>query len=279
MWVDLQSSRGSRRFRVIKWLSVTLHNHEGCSGESQRLDGAEVVKTIAILRTPAMELIVTDEVNQASKGHSPLRKDQVPDPFQTSHGMLARLGADSRSPEWSKFLKHYSPFIAGQICQYPLLKDWEDDIIQEVLIAVAQSIPHWKPGMPGGFRCWLRSTTRHRILEALRKSQRFPMTVAQIQSLESELAQWEDPASRASQQWDDEHDQYLLSRAMGRVRRRVDPKTWAIFEELQFKEKLPAQVAMAMGISVGSVYSITARVMRLLREEVADLQGLTSAAD
>ncbi len=222
---------------------------------------------------------MTPESNRPPNGHDHVKHDQVQDPFQTSHGMLNRLGADSQSAEWSKFLKLYSPFIAGQICKYPLLKDWEDDIVQEVLMAVAQSIPHWKPGMPGGFRRWLRSTTRHRILEALRKSKRFPMTVAQIQSLESELAQWEDPASLASQRWDEEHDQYLLSRAMGRVKRRVDPKTWAVFEELQFKEKLPAQVATSMGISVGSVYSITSRVMRLLREEVADLQGVPSAID
>ncbi len=49
-------------------------------------------------------------------------------------------------------------------------------------------------GHAGGFRCWLRTTTRHRIMETLRKSQRFPMTVAQIQNLEAELSQWEDPA-------------------------------------------------------------------------------------
>ncbi len=187
---------------------------------------------------PAVELIVSSEGVRAQNVNG-----EVKDSFQTSHGMLTRLGADSQSPEWSKFLKLYLPFIAGQIRKYPLLKDWEDDIIQEVLMAVAGSIPHWKPGMPGGFRCWLRMTTRHRILETLRKSKRFPMTPAQIESLECELSQWEDPASLASQQWDEEHDQYLLSRAMRRVRRRVDPKTWAVFEELQLNEKSPAQVA------------------------------------
>lgn len=228
--------------------------------------------------THVMEVIVTLDINPATHGHDQ-KSDQLNDPFQTSHGMLARLGSDRQSPEWSKFLELYLPFMAGQIRKYPLLKDWEDDILQDVLMAVAQSLPNWSPGMPGGFRCWLRTTTKHRILETLRKSQRFPITVAQIQSLETELAQWEDPASRVAQQWDEEHDEYLLGRAMVRVRRRVDPKTWAVFEELWLKEKTPAQVASAMGISVGSVYSITARVMRLLREEVADLQGVSSAVD
>ena len=163
--------------------------------------------------------------------------------------------------------------------QVSLAEGWEDDIIQEVLMAVAQSIPNWQPGMPGGFRLWLRTTTKYRILETLRKSQRFPVTVAQIEHLESELSQWENPASRASQEWDEEHDQFLLGRVIRRVRRRIDPKTWAVFEELQLKGKSPAQVASAMSITVGSAYSITARVMRLLREEMADLQGLPSAAD
>ena len=227
-------------------------------------------------KTIALDMVVSpmNDRNEQPRGNG-----QVKDPFQTSHGMLNRLGADSQSPEWSKFLKLYLPFIAGQIRKYPLLKDWEDDIIQEVLMAVAQSIPNWQPGMPGGFRSWLRTTTRYRILETLRKSQRFPVTVAQIQHLEAELSQWEDPASRASQQWDEEHDQFLLSRVIRRVRRRVDPKTWAVFEELRLKGKSPAQVASTMSISIGSVYSITARVMRLLREEMADLQGLPSAAD
>ncbi len=109
------------------------------------------------------------------------------------------------------------------------------------------------------------------------KIPRFPITLAQIQELEAELATWEDPHSRVSQQWDAEHDEYLLGRAMDRVKRRVDPKTWAVFEELRFKQQTPAQVASAMGISVGSIYSITARVMRLLREEVDELQGIGSA--
>lgn len=201
------------------------------------------------------------------------------DPFQTSHGMLSRLGADGQSPEWSKFLTLYSPFIAAQIRRYPLLRDWQDDILQDVLMAVAQSLPNWQPGMPGGFRCWLRTTTRHRILETLRKSERFPATVAQIQNLETELKHWEDAASRASMEWDEEHDQFLFSRAMKRVRQRVDAKTWAVFEELHLKGRASTEVASSMGISIGAVYSITARVMRFLREEVADLQGLASALD
>ncbi len=84
--------------------------------------------------------------------------------------MLSRLGSDRQSPEWPKFMKLYLPFIAAQIRKYPILQDWTDDVIQDVLMVVSQTIPNWQPGMPGGFRSWLRTTTRHRILETLRKS-------------------------------------------------------------------------------------------------------------
>lgn len=72
--------------------------------------------------------------------------------------------------------------------------------------------------------------------------------------------------------WDEEWEKNLLSAALERVKRRVDPGQFQIFD-LYCTEGWPVlKVAQTLGVSVGRVYLAKHRVGRLLRKELSSLK-------
>ena len=70
-----------------------------------------------------------------------------------------------------------------------------------------------------------------------------------------------------------EHERELFDLACERVRRRVQPHTWAAFVETGRNGRGAAEVARGLGMPVGSVYQATYSVTRLLKREVEALEG------
>ncbi|PYJ80684.1 MAG: hypothetical protein DME22_23560 [Verrucomicrobia bacterium] len=72
--------------------------------------------------------------------------------------------------------------------------------------------------------------------------------------------------------WDEEWEKNLLTAALERIKRLVDPEQFQIFD-LYCLEQWPAQkVARTLGVGVGRVYLAKHRVGRLLKKEAAKLE-------
>ena len=72
---------------------------------------------------------------------------------------------------------------------------------------------------------------------------------------------------------DSECQRELLEAAMNQVRQRVESNTWEAFR-LTAQEGLPgAETALRLGLQVAAVFKAKSRVQKMIREEVAKLEG------
>jgi RNA polymerase sigma-70 factor (ECF subfamily) len=79
----------------------------------------------------------------------------------------------------------------------------------------------------------------------------------------------EDLLERLNEQFDQE----LLAEAQERVQRRVEPHTWQAFLLTAVEGLSGAEAAGRLGVKVATVFQARSKVQKMLREEVARLEG------
>jgi RNA polymerase sigma-70 factor, ECF subfamily len=189
------------------------------------------------------------------------------DPWQTRSSLLVRLGDKADQQAWAEFVERYAPMIR-RWCQ-TWLPDEADDLVQEVLLKLLKSIGTYDRTR-GRFRSWLKAVVRHLTAELRRRhalrGRGGPLDPAALRAIE---------AARTDlvQGLIAEHERELLDRACERVRSRVDPKTWTAFVETAQKGRRAAAVAAELGMAVASVYQARHSITKLLKQEVAALEG------
>jgi RNA polymerase sigma factor (sigma-70 family) len=145
------------------------------------------------------------------------------------------------------------------------------------MVSVAKHMPkfHYDPAI-GSFKAWLLNMTRWRMRDQFRK--RDPCRKHDSSSDETATGtrtvdRMADPMSHdLDGLWEAEWEKNLLDAAMAKVKRRIDPQKFQIFDLYANKEWSPAKVAKAFGVTVGQVYLAKNRVTELLREEVKRLE-------
>ena len=80
-----------------------------------------------------------------------------------------------------------------------------------------------------------------------------------------------DPASDPDTRWEQEHDQFLIRRALELMKPEFMSSTWQAFRRQVLEEAKPAEVAKELGLSVNAVVLAKFRVMKRLRQH---LEGL-----
>jgi RNA polymerase sigma-70 factor (ECF subfamily) len=72
--------------------------------------------------------------------------------------------------------------------------------------------------------------------------------------------------------WEKEWQENLLAAAIARVKKKIDPKQFQIFDCYVRKEWPAKKVAAQLGVSIGQVYLARHRVSALLKKEVKALE-------
>lgn len=67
-------------------------------------------------------------------------------------------------------------------------------------------------------------------------------------------------------------DQELLQLAQQRIRQRVEPRTWQIFEWLALEQRPLEELARQLDMRPGSVQAARYKVQKMLRDEIALLE-------
>jgi RNA polymerase sigma-70 factor (ECF subfamily) len=145
-----------------------------------------------------------------------------------------------------------------------------DDLAQDVLAVLVRELPHFEHRGPGAFRSWLRTITTHRLRSFWRTRQ--GRTAATGDSdFGRRLEQLEDPHSELSRLWDDEHDQYIVRRAMEVIEGEFAPSTWRAFRRMMVDGAPVDAVAAELGLSPNAVFIAKSRVLNRLRKEIEGL--------
>jgi len=202
-----------------------------------------------------------------------------PDPgstLRTRPTLLYRIRDWQDGASWEEFHRLYRRLIHGRARRSGLAHADAEDVAQEVLKRVAETIRDFEfDEKRGSFRGWLMQLTHWRIADKL--AQRFKAGAQPPRAGEhdavgpAEIEQLPSPANE-DDEWDIEWQRHVLAAAVERLARKVKPRHFQIFNLYVQQQWTVLEVATELGINPASVYVIGHRLTKLLKAEVEILQ-------
>jgi RNA polymerase sigma factor (sigma-70 family) len=193
------------------------------------------------------------------------------DALLTRASLLARLGDPEDRAAWQQFVALYGGLVYGFARRRGLQDADAADLTQEVFLAIAQSAGRWRyDPAQGSFRGWLYAVTRNKIARFLEARRSQPVGSGDS-GAQHRLA--EEPGNDGTEAaWEQEYQQQLFRLAVEQIKDRFAPATWKAFWMTAVEGKSGAEVAAALGMSVGAVYVARSRVLARLTEQIRQMQ-------
>ncbi len=194
---------------------------------------------------------------------------------ETRASLIVRLPDRGDVRAWDDFVAVYAPLVYRLARKHGLQPADSDDLVQDVLAAVARSVEAWLAREDRGpFRAWLLTIAKNTALNALTR-QKYKANGSGDSDIARRLAQQACQNGDAASEFDLEYRRELFRWAAERVREEVTEKTWQAFWRSSVEKEPIAAVAKELDMSVGSVYIARSRVMARLREAV----GIANTTD
>lgn len=192
---------------------------------------------------------------------------------ETRESLIVQIRDPMNRAAWEQFVDLYRPVIYRTALARGLQDADAQDLAQQVLMAVASAIGRWeKSNSSARFRHWLRRVTRNAIINALtRRRQDAATGTSSVVALLNGLAQREPDVNELIQL---EYRREFWLRAAGVVRAEVSSETWQAFELTTLCGLSKAEAATRLGKPIGLIYAARSRVMKRLRDFVAELEAL-----
>jgi len=193
----------------------------------------------------------------------------------TRDSLLGRLKRWDDHASWQDFFNTYWKLIYGVALKAGLTDQEAQEVVQETVITVARRIPEFKyDPQVCAFKTWLLNLTRWRITDQLRKRRHDGLVHRSDGSARTAtIDRVPDPAGiNIAAAWSEEWDRYLLEAALERVKRRVTPEQYQIFDCAIFKEWPVRKIVRHLGVNAGQVYLTKHRVGALLKKEIKTLE-------
>jgi RNA polymerase sigma-70 factor (ECF subfamily) len=193
---------------------------------------------------------------------------------ETRASLLVRLPQAADAAAWDEFAQLYAPVVWRLARRRGLQPADADDLVQEVLAAVARSVAGWlDDDGRGRFRAWLLTIARNTTINFLTRAKHRPLASGDSAAAHL-LAQLPQPsADGAAELVDLEVRRELFRRAADQVQDEVAPATWQAFWQTAVAGRPIAEVARHLDMSAGSIYIARSRVMVRLRAAAERISG------
>jgi RNA polymerase sigma factor (sigma-70 family) len=196
----------------------------------------------------------------------------------TRRSLVERLADWGDQRRWQEFFDTYWKLIHSAALKSGLTDAEAQEVVQETVITVAKNIDKLKydPAI-GSFKGWLLQITRWRIADQFRK--REPGNAKPPRSTDDRLTATIErvPDSQVvdlDEVWESSWKENLFEAAVARVKKKIEPKQFQIFD-CYVRREWPAQkVAERLGVNVGQVYLARHRVGALLKKEIKVLEKM-----
>lgn len=196
--------------------------------------------------------------------------------LRTRVTLLYRLKNWDDQASWQEFFDIYWQLIYRFARKAGLTDAEAQDVVQDTFVAVAKHMPGFTYNSAlGSFKGWLLNQTRWRIVDQFRKRGRMPVyhpeaedgtRTATIERIADEKSlDW-------NAAWEDDWQKSLFEAALTRVKHRLDPQKYQIFDFYVNRSWPPEKVAQTFNVAVNQVYLVKNRVTEMLRIEVQRLE-------
>jgi RNA polymerase sigma factor (sigma-70 family) len=200
------------------------------------------------------------------------------DSLPTRRSLLSRLRDIGDDMSWRVFFETYWRLIYNVARKSGLSDDDAQDVVQDTVICVARQMPefHYDPAK-GSFKQWLLLITRRRIHDRLRRLYR-SVRVTDSSASESSASGGDvagsipAPDVAIDAAWEEEWRQNIFASALDRVRQRVSPKHFQVFDYCVLRDVPPARVAKMLGLSAPQVYLAKHRVSAAVKRAAAEVE-------
>ena len=192
----------------------------------------------------------------------------------TRASLLGRLKNWEDQASWQQFFDTYAKLIYGVARKSGLTDAEAQDVVQETMADVAKHMPSFQydPAI-GSFKAWLLQLTRWRTKDQARKRRPAHLSDGAAEgTVISDIDGVVDPASvDFDLVWELEWEKNLLAVAMARVKQRLDPAKYQVFDFYVNKEWEAEKVSEKFNMPVQQIYLLKHRVTEMLKEEVQRL--------
>jgi RNA polymerase sigma-70 factor (ECF subfamily) len=194
----------------------------------------------------------------------------------TRRSLVDRLANWDDQRRWQEFFDTYWKLIYSAARKSGLTDAESQEVVQETIITVAKKIDklRYDPAI-GSFKGWLLQITRWRIADQFRK--RAPGEAKRARSPDDRATATIErvPDSHVvdlDALWEKEWQDNLFAAAIVRVKKKIDPKQFQIFDCYVRKEWPAQKVAEQLRVNIGQVYLARHRVAALLKKEIKALE-------
>ena len=203
-----------------------------------------------------------------------VRKSQA---SATSRTLLEGVRAHD-SQAWDRLIRLYTPFVLHSCRQARLTQEDAADVFQEVFKAAFARINSFEKAKVGdSFRGWLRTITRHKVIDHFRRQEREARGEGGTQ-MQRRLLQLHAPDPGASttsessvkKESTNEPERQLFQQALDAIRSHFHERTWRAFHGTVVDGRSPGDVGEELGMSAGAVRVAKSRVLQRLRSELGD---------
>lgn len=192
----------------------------------------------------------------------------------TRQSLLTWLKHWEDRESWQAFFDTYWRLIYGVARKAGLSDAEAQEVVQETVIAVAKKMPEFKyDPVRGSFKAWLLTLTQWRISDQFRKRRQLAERHPDLAAKTSLMEAVPNPASedRLAQVWEQEWQSNLMEVALERVKPRVSPRTFQIFQLHVLREWPVEKVTRTLSVGRAQVYLAKYRVSALLKKEIVRL--------
>jgi RNA polymerase sigma-70 factor, ECF subfamily len=193
-----------------------------------------------------------------------------PSSFSASNSLLEKVRQRNESA-WRQLSQLFAPVVYRWCRNAGLQASDAADIVQDVFLAVSQSIDSFRRDRPGDtFKGWLWMICRSKLMDHFRHRK---MLVPQESHWDQNAIPQSDPGSASARDADLE-TAALVRRALTIIEKDFSPRTWQAFWRSAVQEERTSDVASALGVTAAAVCMCRSRVLQRLRETLADFDIL-----
>jgi RNA polymerase sigma-70 factor, ECF subfamily len=192
--------------------------------------------------------------------------DEIKSAMDVTRQSLLLRARDGDEDAWVDLSRLYKPLIYGYLRRQSVPEAEQDDLVQEILIAIVHGLPAFEhSGRRGAFRAWLRAIAYNHSCNFWRSPARRTSTLSDAMAEET-LLRLEDPDDSLHRFWEEEHDEYVLRCLIDLIELEFEPTTVRAFRRVALEGASGADVAAELGITLAAVYAGRSRVLKRLKE-------------